>query len=257
MEDGGRWAVDEYLRNRREQDETQRQILGAGRDLGEALWQANVEWDTELTEVQREQSEFAFDAIASGLEMAGDEGAEALRRFESELAEWPELTPKEVIGRVHQAALGGVVSFNPLTPLQPFNWVAAAEGLAGNREYRGADHWLLRQLPEHYREPLGGLLEDAMHPGVLVTVAGGIALAPVTLAAVAGVALLAGIEILIFDLDDDDPNSIALIDAFINDVQRLLDEVDPNGDIQKQLSSGNSNGRQRGGKRFERKGRGR
>ena len=213
--------------------DTARWIAGAG----ETAFTATTEGQQAIDEAQYLiPSEVAVDAIGTGLETMGEEGAEALAQFQSELAEWPELTPKEMIGRVHQAALGGVVSFNPLNPLQPFDWGAAAEGFAGNREYRGADHWLLRELPARYREPLGELLEDATHPGVLAAAGITLAAAPVTLTAVGLLALSVGVGIVLFDLDTDDPDSVALLEAFGEDLQSLLDGIDPDGEIRRQVN---------------------
>ena len=213
-------------------------------------------------EAEQAVTEVAVDAIFAGLEMMGEEGADALRRFEAELAEWPELSRQEQFERLHQAFLGGVVSWKPmksLNPLGPFDPIGALEGLAG-REYQGRDHFLLRQLPNDLRDPLGELVEDATQPEILVpvmmSVVGGVAVATLTVpvgvavaATVAAVAVSVGVGLLIGDLRKDDPASLRILEALLERANQMLDDIDPDGAIRRLLSSPvtGSPGAERGG----------
>ena len=223
-------------------------------DVGRDVLAGVNEGQVDLIEAELQQSEIVSDAIVSGLEMMGEEGADALRRFEAELGEWPELSSRGKFDRVRQAVVAGVISgsyvlapslwplADPKTSLQLLDPFAAVEALAGNREAGGADHPLLRNLPEKYREPLGSLLEKALLPatvggGAASLVTGAVLGGGITLAAFAAAAVGAGVTLLIGDLHSDDPDTIALLNAVLEDVGGLLDELDPDGEVQRYVFS--------------------
>lgn len=200
--------------------------------IGSALWREQEQQakdDLELAQYYVELGERGIDVLSDAWDQSVDEGTDIAIQFRSELEELRHLSPQEAIERIDQALLGGFTPDSQGTPL--FDPVRALQGLAGNATYHGSDHYLLQRLPEEYREPIGEFVEIVLQTsligaGVAATVAG-IAVAAYTSPAwapyAAAFAVGIGVGALIEDLERDDPATLRLLHAVLDDVQEFIE----------------------------------